>query len=78
MSTSVYMLFISIISARVKGDLYVFFPGPRAAYQPGRGTLGKIITWEQVIEKSIEFNNPVYIAFIDLTKTVDSIKLNEL
>ena len=62
------MLFIStIIAERVKEDLLTFFPGPQAAYQPGRGTIGKIITWEQVIEESIEFNNPVYRAFIDLT-----------
>ena len=35
-----------------------------------------MIALEQIIEKSIEFNNPVYIVFIDFTKAFDSIKLD--
>ena len=71
----VYKLFISIIASRVKDDLYASFPASQAAYQPGRGTIEQIIALEQIIEKSIEFNNPVYIAFIDFTKAFDSVKL---
>ena len=74
----VYKLFISIITQRVKSDLYDSFPDSQAAYQPGRGTIEQIIALEQIIEKSIEFNNPVYIAFIDFTKAFDSIKLDKL
>ena len=36
------------------------------------------ICLEKIIEKSIEFNNPVFIAFIDFTKAFDSIKLDSL
>ena len=74
----VYKLFITIIASRVKDDLYASFPASQAAYQPGRGTIEQIIALEQIIEKSIEFNNPVYIAFIDFTKAFDSIKLPRL
>ena len=35
-----------------------------------------MISLEQIIEKSIEFNNPVFIVFIDFTKAFDSIKLD--
>ena len=62
----------------MKGDLYAAFQDSQAAYQPGRGTIEQIIALEQIIEKSIEFNNPVYIAFIDFTKAFDSIKLDKL
>ena len=74
----IYKVFISIIANRVKNDLYASFPDSQAAYQPARGTIEQIICLEQIIEKSIEFNNPVFIAFIDFTKAFDSIKLDRL
>ena len=48
----------------------------QAAYQPGIGTIEQILALEQIIEKSIEFNNPVHITFIDFTKAFDSVKLS--
>jgi len=33
------------------------------------------LSLEQIIEKSIEFNNPVHITFIDFKKAFDSVKL---
>ena len=72
----IYKVFISIIATRVKNDLYASFPDSQAAYQPGRGTIEQIFSLEQIIEKALEFNNPVYIAFIDFTKAFDSIKLD--
>ena len=73
-----YKTFISIIASRLKHDLYSTFPASQAAYQPGRRTIEQVIALEQIIEKSIEFNNPVHIAFIDFTKAFDSIKLDRL
>ena len=61
----IYKVFISKIASCVKRDLYDSFPASQAAYQPGRGTIEQIIALEQMIEKSIEFNNPVHVAFID-------------
>ena len=74
----IYKTFISIIASRVKHDLYSSFPASQTAYQPGRGTIEQVIALEQIVEKSIEFNNPVHIAFIDFTKAFDSIKLDRL
>ena len=71
----VYKLFITIIANRVKNDLYASLSPSQAAYQPGRGTIEQIIALEQIIEKSIEINNPLYLIFVDFTKAFDSIKL---
>ena len=74
----VYKLFVNIIATRTKADLYASFPETQAAYQPGRGTIEQILALEQIIEKSIEFNNPVHITFIDFKKAFDSVKLSSL
>ena len=41
--------------------------------QPGRGTIEQVISLEQIVEKSFEFNNHVYIVSIDFAKAFDSI-----
>ncbi len=74
----IYKIFITIISERVKNDLYKSLPSSQAAYQPGRGTIEQILCMEQIIEKSLEFNNPTFITFIDFTKAFDSVKLESL
>ena len=71
-------LFMSIIGNRITSDLYSSLPPSQAAYQPGRGTVEQIFALSQLIEKSIEFNKPLYIVFIDFTKAFDSIKLDKL
>ena len=52
--------------------------GPQAAYQPGRGTIEQKFSLTQIIEKSLEFNTPVHLVFIDFTKAFDSIELHKL
>ena len=74
----IYKLFMTIIGDRIKSDLYFFLPSSQAAYQPGRGTTEQIFCLCQLIEKSIEFNEPLHIIFIDFTKAFDSIKLDKL
>jgi hypothetical protein len=74
----IYKLFITIIASRIKTDLYFCFPASQAAYQPGRGTIEQVFSIQQIIEKSIEFNNPAHIVFIDFTKAFDSIHLSSL
>ena len=74
----VYKLFMTIIGNRITDDLYSCFPDSQAAYQPGRGTIEQIFALNQMIEKSIEFNKPLYVIFIDFTKAFDSIKLDKL
>ena len=74
----VYKLFMTIIGNRITEDLYSCFPDSQAAYQPGRGTIEQIFALSQLIEKSIEYNKPLYMVFIDFTKAFDSIKLDKL
>ena len=74
----VYKLFMTVIGRRITDDLYACFPDTQAAYQPSRGTIEQIFALTQIIEKSIEFNKPVYFIFIDFTKAFDSIKLDKL
>ena len=74
----IYKVFISIIATRVKNDLYTSFLDLQATYEPARGTIEQIISLDKIIEKSIEFNNPVLIASIDFIKAFDSIKLDRL
>ena len=74
----IYKLFMTIIGSRITDDLYSCLPNSQAAYQPGRRTIEQIFALSQMIEKSIEFNKPLYMVFIDFTKAFDSIKLDKL
>ena len=69
----IYKLFMMIIGNRIKNDIYPNIPSSQAAYQPKRGTIEQILSLQQVIEKSVEFNKPVHIVFIDFTKAFDSV-----
>ena len=69
---------MTLIGSRITDDLYSCFPDSQAAYQPSRGTIEQIFALSQIIEKSIEFNKPLYLIFIDFTKAFDSIKLDKL
>ena len=69
---------MTIVGNRITDDLYACFPDSQAAYQPGRGTIEQIFALNQMIEKSVEFNKPIYVIFIDFTKAFDSIKLDKL
>ena len=74
----VYKHFMTIIGNRITDDLYSCFLDSQVAYQPGRGTIEQFFSLNQMIEKSIEFNKPLYVIFIDFTKASDSIKLDKL
>ena len=73
-----YKTFTLTLANRIKNELYSFLPKSQAAYQPGRTTIEQIICIEQIIEKAIEFNKPLYAIFIDFTKAFDSVKLPSL
>jgi len=72
----VYKLFVTIIGNRITDDLYSCFSESQAAYQPGRGPVeqikSKTLHSSQLIEKSIEFNKPLNIIFIDFTSHLTS------
>ena len=74
----IYKFFMTIISNRITDDLYSSLPTSQAAYQPGHSTREQIFSFSAMIEKSIEFNKPLHLIFIDFTKAFDSIKLHKL
>ena len=61
----VYKLLMQVVYTRIKEDLIGALPIEQAAYQPGRSTIEQIQTIQQIIEKSIEFQQPCVICFID-------------
>ena len=71
--THVYKLLMQVVYIRIKKDLTEALPKKQGAYQPGHSTIEQIQTIQQIIEKSIEFQQPCVICFIDYTKAFDSI-----
>ena len=68
----VYKLLLQVVYTRIKKDLNEALPKEQAAYQPGLSTIEQIQTIQQFIEKSIEFQQPCVICFIDYTNAFDS------
>ena len=64
---------MQVVYTRIKKDLTSALPIEKAAYQPGHSTTKQIQTIQQIIEKSIEFQQPYVIYFIDYKKSFDSI-----
>ena len=67
-----------IIANRIKPDIYREIPPSQAAYQPNRGATEQIFSLQQIIEKSVEFNNPALFVFMDFTKAFDSVGQREI
>ena len=59
-------------------DLIGTLPIEQAAYQPGHSTIEQTQTIQQIIENSIEFQQPCVICFIDYKEASDSIDQTEL
>ena len=68
--SQVYKLLMQVVYTRIKKDL--------TEYQPGHSTIQQIQTIQQIIEKSIEFQQPCVICFIDYIKAFDSIDQTKL
>ena len=69
---------MQVVYARIKKDLIEALLKKQAAYRPGHSTIEQIQTVKQIIEKSIEFQQPRVICFIDYTKGFDSIDQTKL
>jgi hypothetical protein len=50
----------------------------QAGFMPGQSTINQIFALRQIIEKAIEFQQPLYIAFIDFKAAFDSVDRNTL
>ena len=69
---------MQVVYTRIKKDLIEALPKEQAAYQPRHSTIEQIQTIQQIIEKSIEFQQPCFICFKDHTKAFDSIDQTKL
>lgn len=71
--STIYKIFAKCLLERMKPILEINQPPEQAAFRRGFSTIDHLHTINQLIEKSCEYNIPVYLAFIDFTKAFDSI-----
>lgn len=68
-----YKLFASCLLGRISSDIDALQPIEQAGFRSGFSTVDHIQVVDQMIEKYLEFNRPLYVAFIDYKKAFDSI-----
>ena len=56
---------MQVAYTKTNKDLIRALPIEQAAYQPDHGTIEQILTIQEITEKSIEFQQPCVIFFID-------------
>lgn len=72
--SNVYKLFSKIITRRLTKVLDDNQAPDQAGFRSGYSTVDHLQTINQVIEKTDEFNIPLYLAFIDFKKAFDSVE----
>ncbi|PZC83990.1 hypothetical protein B5X24_HaOG206336 [Helicoverpa armigera] len=70
----IYKAFIKILHNRIDIQLDSHQPPEQAGFRPHFSTTDHLQSLNQIIEKHIEFQKPLYLAFEDYTKAFDSIK----
>lgn len=70
---SFYKLFASCLLERIAPDIDTHQPIEQAGFKRGFSTMDHIQVVDQVIEKYLEFNKPLYLAFVDYKKAFDTI-----
>ncbi|KAJ2946764.1 hypothetical protein O0L34_g12828 [Tuta absoluta] len=70
---SIYKLFSSILLKRITNNIDIKQPVEQAGFRSGFSTTDHIHTLEQILEKFKEYNQRLYIGFIDYFKAFDSI-----
>lgn len=63
-----------IIANRITATLNFNQPRHQAGFRTGYSTIDHVHTTNQVTEKCVEFNQPLYAAFTDHKETIDSAK----
>lgn len=70
---SIYKLFSTILLSRITPIIDASQPIEQAGFRSGFSTIDHIHTLEQVLEKHKEFNQPLYVAYVDYAKAFDTI-----
>ncbi|CAH2085229.1 unnamed protein product [Euphydryas editha] len=72
--SNIYKVFSKVILNRITKALDDNQPREQAGFRSGYSTLDHIHVVKQVIEKSKEFNMPLYCCFVDYSKAFDSLE----
>ena len=68
-----YKLFAMCMEKRIEQNIEINQPVEQAGFRPGYSTIDHIHTLDQIVEKHLEFNQPLYLGYIDYAKAFDSI-----
>ena len=71
-----YKLFTKIITRRLEFKLDSYQPPEQAGFRAGYGTNDHLQVIKTLIEKSVEYNKPLVMVFVDYEKAFDSIRHN--
>ncbi|GBP46930.1 Probable RNA-directed DNA polymerase from transposon X-element [Eumeta japonica] len=70
---SIYKLFTTILLSRITPIIDASKPIEQAGFRSGFSTIDHIHALEQILEKYKEFNQLLYVAYVDYTKAFDTI-----
>lgn len=73
-----YKLFTKILTKRLTSKLDFYQPTEQAGFRSGYGTNDHLQVIKTLIEKSVEYNKPLVLIFVDYEKAFDSIKHSEM
>lgn len=72
--SQVYKVFSRVITTRLYQRLDEYQPREQAGFRKGFGTIDHIFTLRQLIQKTEEYNRPLYLAYVDYEKAFDSVE----
>ena len=72
--SNLYKVFSKIITRRITKTLDQNQPNEQAGFRTGFSTIDHLQAVKQIIEKSEEYNLPLYLAFVDYKKAFDTVE----
>jgi len=73
-----YKLFTKIINKRLEKKLDFYQTTDQAGFRTGYGTNDHLLTLKVLIEKTLEYNRPLVLVFVDFQKAFDTIEMNAI
>ena len=71
-------ILLHIIAERIREHLESELPPEQAGFRKGRGTRNQIGNLRNLMEKNFEFQQPLYLCFIDYSKAFDCVQHSKL